>query len=70
MAEAMGTPSIFIDGTRVRKSRFWEATERHGCKSHDIYNHMLIPGWYTDPLDECWHLVNHVHDPKKEVPKA
>lgn len=53
-------PFIFIDGTRVRKSPYWEATERAGCQSYDIYNHMLIPGWYTDLVDEYWHIVNHV----------
>jgi hypothetical protein len=37
-------PFIFIDGTRVRKSPCWEATERAGCQSYDIYNHMLITG--------------------------
>jgi aminomethyltransferase len=53
-------PLLFIDGTRVRKSPYWEATERYGCQSYDIYNHMYIPGWFTDPLDEYWHLVDHV----------
>ncbi len=53
-------PFLFVDGTRVRKSPYWEATERYGCQSYDVYNHMLIPGWYTDPIDEYWHLVNHV----------
>lgn len=53
-------PFIFIDGTRVRKSPYWEATERAGCQSYDIYNHMLIPGWYTDLVDEYWHIVKHV----------
>lgn len=53
-------PLLFIDGTRVRKSPFWAATERAGCVSYDIYNHMYIPGWFTDPVEEYWHLVNHV----------
>jgi aminomethyltransferase len=53
-------PLLFVDGTRVRKSPYWEATERYGCQSYDIYNHMLIPGWYTDFIDEYWHIVNHV----------
>lgn len=37
-------PLLFIDGTRVRTSPFWAATERAGCQSYDIYNHMYIPG--------------------------
>ena len=35
-------PLLFVDGTRVRKSPYWEATERSGCLSYDIYNHMYI----------------------------
>jgi len=53
-------PALFIDGTRVRKSPYWEATERYGCLSYDIYNHMYIPGYFADPVEEYWHLVNHV----------
>lgn len=53
-------PFLFIDGTRVHKSPYWEATERAGCQSYDVYNHMLIPGWYTDFVDEYWHIVNNV----------
>src|SRR5574341_688901 len=53
-------PLLFIDGTRVRKSPYWEATERYGCLSYDIYNHMYIPGYFADPLEEYWHLTNHV----------
>lgn len=53
-------PLLFIDGTRVRKSPYWEATERYGCQSYDVYNHMLIPGWYADFVEEYWQIVNHV----------
>lgn len=60
MSRVEDVPALFIDGTRVRKSPFWEATERYGCVSYDIYNHMYIPGYFADPLEEYWHLVNHV----------
>ncbi len=60
MDRAGPIPLLFIDGTRVRKSPYWEATERYGCQSYDVYNHMLIPGWYTDFVDEYWQIVNHV----------
>ncbi|HLB62850.1 MAG TPA: glycine cleavage T C-terminal barrel domain-containing protein [Actinomycetota bacterium] len=53
-------PLLFVDGTRVRRSPYWEATEAAGCLSYDIYNHMLIPGWYSDFVHEYWHIVNHV----------
>src|SRR5262245_55480378 len=54
------TPALYIDGNRVRKSPYWEATERHGCLSYDVYNHMYIPGHYADPVEEYWQIVNHV----------
>ncbi len=60
MTTAGAPPALFIDGTRVRKSPYWEATERYGCLSYDIYNHMYIPGYFADPVEEYWHLVNHV----------
>ncbi len=60
MQVAHRVPALFIDGTRVRKSPYWEATERYGCLSYDIYNRMYIPGYFADPVEEYWHLVNHV----------
>ncbi len=43
-----------------RKSPYFEATQRAGCKSYELYNHMYLPGYYTSFEDEYWHLVNHV----------
>lgn len=43
-----------------RESPFFEATRRAGAKAYDIYNHMYLPGLYTDPYEEYWHLINHV----------
>lgn len=40
MAAIPAAPALFIDGTRVRNSPFFSATQRCGCKSYDIYNHM------------------------------
>ena len=45
---------------RYRKSPFFEATRRAGCKGYGIYNHMYIPDYYTDPVEEYWHLTNEV----------
>ena len=42
-----------------RKSPFFEATQRAGCTTYDIYNHMRLPGGYDDPVSEYWHLVRH-----------
>src|SRR5205807_562676 len=47
-------------GPWYRKSPFFEATLRYGCKAYDIYNHMYLPGYYDDPIAEYWHLLNHV----------
>ncbi len=45
---------------RYRKSPFFEATRRAGCKGYGIYNHMYLPDYYDDPVEEYWHLANHV----------
>jgi len=45
---------------RYRKSPFFEATRRAGCKGYGIYNHMYIPDYYSDPVEEYWHLTNEV----------
>ena len=47
-------------GPRVRKSPFFAASRRHGCKAYTIYDHMYMPLYYDDPLAEYWRLVNHV----------
>jgi aminomethyltransferase len=43
-----------------RKSPYFEATKRHGCKSWGLYNHMLLPTLYDDPVTEYWALLNDV----------
>lgn len=43
-----------------RKSPYYEATKRHGCKSWGLYNHMLLPTLYDDPVTEYWALLNDV----------
>ena len=43
-----------------RKSPFFEATKRAGCKSWGLYNHMLLPTLYDDPIAEYWALANDV----------
>lgn len=44
----------------MRKSPFWSATERYGCRSYDVYNRMYSPREFADPLEDYWHQVNHV----------
>jgi glycine cleavage system aminomethyltransferase T len=43
-----------------RKSPYFEATRRAGCRSWGLYNHMLLPTLYDDPVTEYWALVNDV----------
>jgi len=47
-------------GPWYRKSPFFEATLRWGCKAYDIYNHMYLPAAFSDPVTEYWALVNDV----------
>ena len=46
-----GQSTLFF-GPWYRKSPFFEATQRAGAKAYDIYNHMYLPGLYTDPYEE------------------
>jgi glycine cleavage system aminomethyltransferase T len=43
-----------------RKSPYFEATKRAGCKSWGLYNHMLLPTLYDDPVTEYHALLNDV----------
>lgn len=59
MSERPRSSTLYF-GPWQRKSPFFDASLRYGAKAFDIYNHMLIPGYYADPVEEYWHLVNHV----------
>ena len=56
--EAPSTTLYF--GPWYRKSPFFEATLRWGCKAYDIYNHMYLPAYYDELAAEYWALVNEV----------
>ena len=43
-----------------RKSPYFEATKRAGCKSWGLYNHMLLPTLYDDPVTEYEALLHDV----------
>jgi aminomethyltransferase len=47
-------------GARLRRSPFFEATQRHGATAYTVYNHMLFPICFAGMEEEYWHLVNHV----------
>jgi glycine cleavage system aminomethyltransferase T len=43
-----------------RKSPYFDATKRAGCKSWGLYNHMLLPTLYDDPVSEYRALLEDV----------
>ncbi len=54
------TSSLINFGPRVRKSPFFDATIRAGCKAYSVYNHMYMPVYYESPVEDFWSLVNGV----------
>src|SRR3990172_4418744 len=47
-------------GARLRRSPFFDATQRHGARGYTVYNHMLFPIRFDDLEAEYWKLVNEV----------
>jgi len=59
----MNTPfdmSAIQRGSRLRRSPFFEATQRYGAKAYTVYNHMLFPICFDDLEAEYWKLINDV----------
>src|SRR3954449_2641062 len=54
------TSSTLYFGPWYRRSPFFERTLAAGCSAYDIYNHMYLPGFYADPIEEYWHLLTAV----------
>lgn len=52
--------SLVQRGARLRRTPFFEATQRHGARAYTVYNHMLFPINFADLEDEYWHLLEHV----------
>jgi glycine cleavage system T protein len=59
MAQAFDIATI-ARGARIRRSPYFEATQRYGCKSYTVYNHMYLPNYYDDPVNEYQRLLNDV----------
>ena len=53
-------PAQMYFGPYIRKSPYFDATRRYGCQAYDVYNHMYLPSYYNDPIDEYWRLLNDV----------
>ena len=65
MTTPLATPattesSTLYFGPWYRRSPFFEKTLAAGCSAYDIYNHMYLPGYYADPVEEYWALLNDV----------
>jgi glycine cleavage system aminomethyltransferase T len=67
MSEATGLAQAPVPGSTTlyfgpwyRRSPYFAATLRWGCTAFDVYNHMLLPAHYHDPVEEYWHLLKHV----------
>ena len=65
MATPLATPATteILDplfGPWYRRSPFFEKTLEAGCSAYDIYNHMYLPGYYADPVEEYWALLDGV----------
>jgi glycine cleavage system aminomethyltransferase T len=54
------TETTLYFGPWYRRTPFFEATLRHGCRAFDIYNHTYLPSYFDDPVKEYWHLLEHV----------
>ncbi|HSL33037.1 MAG TPA: glycine cleavage T C-terminal barrel domain-containing protein [Candidatus Limnocylindrales bacterium] len=57
---ATSDSSTLYFGPWYRRSPFFEKTLEAGCSAYDIYNHMYLPGYYGDPVEEYWALLNGV----------
>jgi glycine cleavage system aminomethyltransferase T len=52
--------SLVQRGARLRRTPFFEATQRYGARGYTVYNHTLFPICFADLEEEYWHLINHV----------
>ncbi len=41
---------------RIRKSPYFEATERYGCRAYTTYNNMYLPLVYEDLVSDYWYI--------------
>ena len=47
-------------GARLRRSPFFDSTQRYGAKGYTVYNHMLFPIRFDDLEAEYWNLLQGV----------
>lgn len=59
MTQQQRTPKIFPGG-QIRKSPYYAATERHGCRAYITYNNMYMPLSFEGTVADYWRLVTDV----------
>ena len=47
-------------GARLRRTPYFEATQRYGAKGYTVYNHTVFPICFDDLEAEYWKLINDV----------
>lgn len=52
--------SLIQRGARLRRSPFFDATQRAGCWGYTVYNHTFLPIGYDDLEREYWKLLTDV----------
>lgn len=52
------TPMNLAPHTRLRRSPYFESTQKAGVSSFSVYNRMLLPANYGNPEAEYWRLLN------------
>ncbi len=52
--------SIVQRGARLKRSPYFDATQRAGCWGYTVYNHTFLPIGYDDLEREYWKLLNDV----------
>ena len=53
-------PSLIQRGARLKRSPYFACTQRAGCRGYTVYNHMLLPICYDDPVTEYRKLLEDV----------
>ena len=53
-------PALLQRGARLRRSPYFGATQRAGCRGYTVYNHMLLPICYDELEAEYWKLLKDV----------
>ncbi len=58
-------PALIQRGARLKRSPFFEATQRAGCLGYTIYNHMLLPIRYDIRKAAGWSSCRSVRAPPR-----